>query len=265
MPTELTFAQFTDCHLFADKEQCHHGARVYQNLVAVLKQIKQMPELDFVIFTGDLTQDHSDASYQNFVDAVTESQLTLPLYWLAGNHDEMSSMATYLNRLPFNASKQIESTTWQVMLLNSKSDTPAGIVSTQQLSALTQNINANKFQLLVMHHHAVDVGYFIDRHGLLNQAEFWQQINQHASIKSIACGHVHNALTKYNPNSTYQVPVITCPATSIQFSQTATTVCNANLPAGFRTYQLFSNGKVETSAHYLPINYLSSHDNKPSS
>ena len=251
MKTELNFAQLTDCHLFADKNSCHYGANVYQNLCKVLNQIKQIPALDFLLFTGDLTQDHSDKSYQHFVNAVSESELTLPVYWLAGNHDNIATMTTYLSDAPFTSRKQITSAHWQVTLLNSKSDTPAGTVETTQLQQLMQTAQPNKFQLLVMHHHAVDVGYFIDKHGLTNQSEFWQCVNQIPTVKAIACGHVHNALIRYHPNSDYQVPVIACPATSIQFKQQNHSVESANLPAGFRHYQLFANGELETTEHYI--------------
>lgn len=251
MRVDLTFAQFTDCHLFADKQQQHHGAEVYQNLVAVLKEIKQLPELDFAIFTGDLTQDHSTRSYQNFVDAITESQLTIPIYWLAGNHDEITLMNRFLVNAPFNNAKKIENDYWQVILLDSKSETPAGEVSTKQLNNLQQTIDPDKFQLLIMHHHAADVGYFIDRHGLNNQQEFWQHINRYPSIKAVACGHVHNALMKKHPSSLHKVPVLTCPATSIQFDQSSDTVTNANLSAGFRVHQLCSTGEVRSVYHFL--------------
>ncbi|XQW84181.1 metallophosphoesterase [Thalassotalea piscium] len=251
MNVDLTFAQFTDCHLFADKHQHHLGACVYQNLVDVLKEIKQVPALDFAIFTGDLTQDHSIASYQNFVDAVTDSQLTIPVYWLAGNHDDISQMKHFLVNPPFNNAESIDSEKWQVLLLNSKSDTPAGEVSTAQLASLQSLIHPKKYQILMMHHHAVDLGFFIDKHGLKNQQEFWQTINLYPSIKAVACGHVHNALMKIHPDSTAKVPVLTCPATSIQFDQTADTATSAQLPAGFRIHQLCSSGEVRSVYHFI--------------
>lgn len=251
MSVDLTFAQFTDSHLFADKKQLHHGGAVYQNLVAVLTQIKQISELDFAVFTGDLTQDHTECSYQNFVDAIIDSQLAIPIYWLAGNHDDIAYMNRFLANAPFNNAKHIETPHWQVFLLDSKSETPAGKVSSTQLKQLQLLIDPDKFQILMMHHHAVDVGYFIDKHGLNNQQEFWHHINLYPSIKAIACGHVHNALMKKHPNSLQQVPVLTCPATSIQFDQESATVANANLPAGFGVHQLLTTGEVRSVYHFL--------------
>ncbi|GHE84307.1 metallophosphoesterase [Thalassotalea profundi] len=251
MHVDLSFAQFTDCHLLADKQACHHGAPVYQNLVGVLKEIKQNPQVNFAVFTGDLTQDHSDESYQNFVEAIAESQITIPVYWLAGNHDDRVLLNNFLSEAPFNNAKQIEAKYWQVLLLDSKSETPAGELTKEQFNALHQTINPKKFQMLMMHHHAVDVGYFIDHHGLNNQNDFWQHINLYPSIKAIACGHVHNALMKKHKNSVYQVPVITCPATSIQFDQTASSVVSAGLPAGYRIHQLCSTGEVRSVYHFL--------------
>ncbi len=56
----FVIAQFSDCHLFADKQTKLLGANVWQNLMLVLADIAQRNDIDCVVFTGDLTQDHSE-------------------------------------------------------------------------------------------------------------------------------------------------------------------------------------------------------------
>ena len=66
----IVLAQITDSHLFCDPSGLHHGHNVLENLKKVLQSIHNIAEIELVVFTGDLTQDHTEQSYQNFVDCV---------------------------------------------------------------------------------------------------------------------------------------------------------------------------------------------------
>jgi len=252
----ITFAQISDCHLYADQQAIHYGYDVYANLREVLSVIKKNKAIEFIIFTGDLSQDHSEQSYLNFVAAVNSIAIELPIYFLAGNHDDEEYLNRFLNGKPFVNDKVIELAHWNINLIKSKSESPAGFVDCQKLDNLL-NANksadnaANKFQLLMMHHHAIDVGYFIDKHGLINKAEFWQCLAKIKNVKAIACGHIHNALTITPEVSGYSVPLYTCPATSIQFDPNAETVKNANKGAGYRVFTLHDSGYLDSHAYFI--------------
>jgi len=247
MSTSLTLAQFSDSHLFACPEQKHHGAPVSENLKRVCQHISQDKNIDLVIFTGDLTQDHSEASYQLFVDIVKEFLTHLPIFYLAGNHDDVALLNTYLKGSPFVQKNLIENEYWQFHLINSKSKTPAGTISPLQLANITSETKPDKFQFFFMHHHPKNVDYFIDRHGLENQYHFWDWLENQANVKGIACGHVHRAMT-FNVNiSQCSVPVFTCPATSIQFAKHPNElVAEATSPA-YRTLTFDKDGTIATN------------------
>jgi len=238
----MVIAQFSDCHLFADKSAEHMGANVWQNLISVLASIAKRDNIDCAVFTGDLTQDHTELSYQHFVDAVEQAQLDIPIHFLAGNHDDRQLLTTFLIAPTFEANKTISNDCWQIQLLDSKSDTPSGLVSQESLQALSSRIDKNKFQLLMMHHHPVNVGYYIDKHGLLNQNDFWQTITQlneaNMNIKAIACGHVHRA----SQLSKHAVDIYTCPATSIQFGDTKEKP--SSIVPSYRLFYLESDGII---------------------
>jgi Icc protein len=243
MPRKIfTIAQFSDCHLFADKSAKHFGANVWQNLARVLTDIAARANIDCAVFTGDLTQDHSELSYQYFVEAVVEAKFTVPVYFLAGNHDDQEMLTKYLTAPNFQTNNIISDDFWQVQLIDSKSATPSGLVSEQTLHGLAQRIDNNKFQLLMMHHHPINIGYYIDKHGLLNQQDFWQAVKQlnnpNMNIKAIACGHVHRA----SQLSKDQVDVYTCPATSVQFGDTKEAM--ASLLPSYRLLYLNGNGTI---------------------
>ncbi|MBA6337265.1 metallophosphoesterase [Colwellia sp. BRX8-7] len=243
-------AQISDCHLFSQTDGLHHGANVYHNLVSVLDDIKNQHLVDAIVFTGDITQDHSEKSYQLFVQAVVESDIAIPFYYLAGNHDELELLDKYLSVPPFNREKVFNDKYWQIVLLNSKSETPKGLVTPSDLSAFESIVDDKKHQLVMMHHHPLDVGYFIDQHGLENQAEFWQTINKFSSIKAITCGHVHQALTLYSDQSP-AIPLFTCPATSIQFDTNKSAGASNGQGPGYRVFSLFTDGKIKSDSYFL--------------
>jgi Icc protein len=237
-------AQFSDCHLFADKQAKHLGANVWHNLNWVLADIAQRTTIDCVVFTGDLTQDHSACSYQHFVSAIEHAQFPMPVHFLAGNHDDKSLLTQYLTAPNFVTDKKINSDFWQIQLLDSKSKTPSGMINPQSLQAVSQQMDNSKFQLLMMHHHPINVGYYIDKHGLLEQNAFWHSIatlnKTNRNIKGIACGHVHRAVHM----SKLDVDVYTCPATSVQFGDSKEEV-GSILPS-YRLFYLASNGTIES-------------------
>ena len=238
----FTIAQFSDCHLFSDKSAEHFGANVWQNLTQVLTDIALRDTIDCAIFTGDLTQDHTELSYQYFVEAVVLAEFTIPVYFLAGNHDDKNMIDKYLTAPNFQTHNTINHDFWQLQLLDSKSETPSGLITESALDELPGRIDKNKFQLLMMHHHPINIGYYIDKHGLINQDVFWQTIKQlndeNMNIKAIACGHVHRA----SQLSKDQVDIYTCPATSVQFGDTKETM--ASIMPSYRLLYLNSYGFI---------------------
>ena len=236
----FTLAQFSDCHLFSDKEARHLGANVWKNLNRVLTDIAKRTTIDCVVFTGDLTQDHSEQSYQHFVSAIQKAKIPTAVHFVLGNHDDRVLVTKHLSSPSFDDSKTIDSDFWQIQLLDSKSDTPSGLVSTQHIHLLSQQMNQKKSQLLMMHHHPIDVGYFIDEHGLQSKDSFWQALKAHGNIKGIACGHVHRAVHLSECN----VDVYTCPATSVQFGDTKEDI--GSIEPSYRLFHLASDGSISS-------------------
>jgi len=267
----LVVAQFSDSHLFAQLDGLHHNANVFNNLKRVLTNIAANPTIDYAIFTGDLTQDHSDQSYINFAEAVRAANVDIPVLYLAGNHDDPNLLQQYLVGKPFNCDKKIESEYWQIQLIDSKSVTPAGLISDETLTSLPSLLANNKYKLLMMHHHPIDVGYFIDKHGLENKDDFWQTIaacNTNKNIKAIACGHIHrasvitceiareitcqnNKQSQVSPQKLPSVDLYTCPATSIQFDPSSESVKALAAGPAYRLFYLQQNGTLSSNIVYL--------------
>lgn len=251
----LTIAQISDSHLFADKNAEHCGVNVYQNLKLVLADLAADTSLDAIVFTGDLTQDHTEQSYKNFADLVKQVNIQVPFYFIAGNHDENALLNKHLAGAPFKQDKTINSANWQLLLLNTKSTTPAGIIDNCELERISYiaEIAANNNQHIwcFMHHHPVVMGYFIDRHPLTNAEGFWQVVGKTQAIKGISCGHVHRGQKLCKNIGDIEIPVLTCPATSIQFDPKAETVAALPIGAGYRKLTFFDDGCFESTLHYL--------------
>ena len=88
--------QITDTHLFAEKDETLLGVNTWESYHAVLQAIHASArEVDLVVATGDLAQDHSSAAYQHFAEGI--ASFTAPCVWLPGNHDFQPSMYSTLH------------------------------------------------------------------------------------------------------------------------------------------------------------------------
>ncbi len=83
----ITFAQLSDLHLMPP-----HGCRCwwmtdspFAQLQTAITQLNAIPDLDFVVFTGDLVDQADAASFQQFHTCV--QALNVPYYISVGNHD----------------------------------------------------------------------------------------------------------------------------------------------------------------------------------
>ncbi|WP_371186682.1 metallophosphoesterase [Thalassotalea maritima] len=245
MQSSIQIAQISDCHLYGDIDSLHFGANVYRNLETVFSYLARMAELKLVVFTGDLSQDHSIASYQRFNELVAAAKLPCPVAYVPGNHDDRQLLKQQLTATCITHEQTIHLDEWQILLVDSKSVTPSGEVNSSQrrrIEALTEQPS-----LVFMHHHPMDVGYFIDRHGLNNKQQFWQSVASAPKIRAIACGHVHRG-EEYHYND---VTVFTCPATSIMFARHPNDLLAESTRPGLRLFDLGANDVINSRLVYL--------------
>lgn len=237
----IKLIQFSDCHLFAQPNSLHVGSAVYQNLANTLEDIAQQ-DFDLLIFTGDLTQDHTVDSYHRFVELVNKANFSAPIYWLAGNHDDQAIMAEILVGRCFNAEKYATLGNWHIKLIDSKSATPAGFIAEEELERIKKA--DGKYELLISHHHPIDVGYFIDRHGMQNQAEVKQALALNLNIKGYLTGHVHRAEQLNISIGKREIPVFTCPATSMQFAKDRNNMIAECILPRYHIVSLHDDGRI---------------------
>ena len=111
--------QLTDTHLFAQAQETLLGLPTQLCLQRIIDRILNQPQLpDFIVLTGDLSQDGRAESYAN-LSALLEP-LGLPIYWIPGNHDCVKTMTRSLQAPIFEPDKRFEYQGWQFILLNSQ-------------------------------------------------------------------------------------------------------------------------------------------------
>ena len=241
----LKLAHFTDCHLFANKEGEYFSVNTAKNLAATFEFLSKQ-QLDAAIFGGDITQDHTAESYQLFSELIEHSDLTCPVFWLPGNHDELSEYAAIENTqiLPH---KKLVADGVEVLLLNSKGDTPAGWCTQSHLEELNTLLHETENHVLALcHHHPVPIKGYLDKHILENGPQLLNTLVDSEKVKALIHGHVHNDYSQ----SFREMPVLATPATSIQFSKATPNWQQQNLGPAVRLID-FSRSAFKTEVVWL--------------
>ena len=241
----LKLAHFTDCHLFANREGEYFSVNTASNLAATFEFLATQ-QLDAAIFGGDITQDHTAESYQLFSELLAQSDLTCPVFWLPGNHDEPSEYAAIENTqiLPY---KKLVADGIEVLLLNSKGQTPAGWCAHSHLEELNTHLYETENHVLALcHHHPLPINGYLDKHILENGPQLLNALVNSEKVKALIHGHVHNDYSQ----SYREMPVLATPATSIQFSKATPDWQQKNLGPAVRIIE-FSRSALKTEVIWL--------------
>jgi len=247
----IKLLQITDTHLFEPEDGSLLGVTTLESFQAVVGAVVDA-KLDFsaILSTGDISQDHSDASYQRFADGI--APLKKPCFWLPGNHDHKPGMQSVM------PSEQIVATShlllgeqWQVILLDSQvAGVPHGRLSEQQLALLDEKLtqHSDRYSLVLLHHHPLLVGSaWLDQHTLQDANEFWGVIGKHSNVRGVLCGHVHQDFDVLHQG----VRVIATPSTCVQFKPNSADFALDNQSPGWRTLELTPTGELNVEVGRL--------------
>jgi len=257
---DVRLLQITDTHLFADNERDLLGIKTVNSYEAVIKDAsKYIGQCDAILSTGDLTQDHSIASYLSFSQKI--KRLEAPCYWLPGNHDMQSVMLPSLLKEGIAANKQILTPDWQIILLDSQVEgVPHGHLSEQQLAFLEEKLNEypDKHVLIAVHHHVLPVGAaWLDQHILTNNDEFITLVRRFNNVKAVLSGHVHQAFDTVHEGIRY----LASPSTCVQFKPKSDDFAVDDKQPGYRYLSLQPSGNIETIVERIKTGEFSTDEN----
>ena len=243
--SSLRLAHITDCHLFADTKGEYFGVNTAHYFSQVLAALSEA-QLDAVIFGGDLTQDHTPQSYSVFASLIAESNLSCPVFWVPGNHDDLTELER-ISEGQISAVKYLSTSHLDILLLNSKGPTPAGWCADMHLNELEHTLGqSNNPSLVFCHHHPVPIQGYLDKHMLENGPQLLNRLLDIDSVVALVHGHVHN-----DYHMAFRgLDIFATPATSIQFAKQTNAWQQHDLGPAWRLIEV-ENDKITTEVIWL--------------
>ncbi|RKF18452.1 3',5'-cyclic-AMP phosphodiesterase [Alginatibacterium sediminis] len=241
---DIRLLQVTDTHLFAKDEHNLLGINTSDSYQRVVEEIRHSQQsYDWVLATGDLSQDHSKDSYRRFANITR--QLEKPCFWLPGNHD-FRPHTTALSESGIIDAKHLISEHWQIIMLDTQvTGKPMGLLSSEQLEGLATALQQypEKSVLICMHHQAVPVGSrWLDQHNLKNADEFFQVVAGCSKVRAVLFGHVHQNFEMEHRG----IAFMASPSTCIQFLPLSAHFALDHQQPGWRYITLKSDGTIST-------------------
>jgi Icc protein len=247
----IKFIHITDTHLLDAPEETFHRLNTKENLERVLSEsLRQYSDIDFILFTGDISQTGTVESYALFKSVLQGYEL--PVYCVPGNHDTPKLLQHVIPDAPDRSINVIALGGFSLILLNSwVDDAHHGRVAKRclrQLEAYLKN-SGDQFNIIAIHHPPVLINSkWLDELGLKNQSEFLQVIQKHSENTLLVCGHVHQEIDQLIDGLRLFATPSTChqyEANSEHMSRIA-----AAAPA-YRYVALSINNGIDTKVHYI--------------
>jgi Icc protein len=214
------FIQISDMHLFADPQAQMWGVAPDPTLDRTLDMLlREAPEPDFVLVTGDCSSDGSAESYVRLQAKL--QRLAAPLHYLPGNHDDPALFARLLmgSALPADGKlKQVfETCGWRFVLLDSVvAGTDIGRIGPPQYRWLRETLQARSSlpTVIAVHHNPLPVGSaWLDTMTIEDGAELLHIVDACAQVRLVLFGHVHQEFESVRNHAGY----LSAPSTFFQF------------------------------------------------
>ncbi len=235
----MRVVQFTDCHLFAQKDKTgYSNINPYKSLSQCLQLASQF-QPDLLLCTGDISGDHSAASYRHFLQRLREYVPTIETRVIAGNHDLTHHFDTIMCEHVLCAGTPARLGNWCIHGLDTRHKGAQGKVDEDELLRVEHAIKTrpDAYHLLALHHHPVASNSWMDTHNLINATSFLNWLSTQP-ISAVVHGHTHTAC-----ENTYQHhTILGAPSTCWQWAMTPEFGASSH-SAGFRIIDLPDNGR----------------------
>ncbi|MFN8769454.1 MAG: metallophosphoesterase family protein [Neisseriaceae bacterium] len=184
--------QISDLHFHQDPNHRIFGlVNTNETFLNVLERvIEESP--DFVIATGDLSQDGSIESYKRLNNYL--KKVPCDIYAIYGNHDLPENFDSTLISHNIKKQKYLHTNFGNFIFLSSyKISSDSGLISDKELLDLEQFLQNYDNCIIVIHHHFIELNSIIDDFILENRNQFLDILLKHKNkIKLCITGHVHN-------------------------------------------------------------------------
>lgn len=247
----LSFIQITDTHLLDDPAETMHGVNTRDSFEAVmLDALRRYPEIDFFLFTGDISQTGGRQSYRQFQSVI--EQCDKPVYCVPGNHDTPELLRQVVSASPKDNIETIRLGSIYLILLSSHvAGRHHGAVTPQQLQQLQDFMASSRapLHIIAIHHPpALINSHWLDELGLINRSEVLDVISccNHNSL--LLSGHVHQEVDQQLAN----VRLLATPSTCYQFVARSDSMQREEAPRpAYRYVRLNTNREIHTKVHSI--------------
>lgn len=247
----LRLLQLTDSHLRAAPDGEVKGWRTLDSLAATVEaSLAGEDAPDGILATGDLSQDGSADSYRHLRRLL--GQPGVPVYCLPGNHDHPPTMAAELSAPPFRYCGDHALGRWRLVMLSTwDGDRGGGRLPPAELQRLKEILETctEPHVLVVLHHHPVPVGSWLDKVGLENAADFLRITDGCARVRGMLWGHIHQRYERQRRG----VHMLGTPSTCFQFlPQAPRSDVDPVAGPGWRWLELRPDGRIVTRVGQAP-------------
>jgi len=248
----IKFVHITDTHLLDYAEGTFHGLNTKKSLELVLSESQlRYPDIDFLLFTGDISQTGTEKSYSLFRSVIKRHNL--PVYCVPGNHDTPILLQRIIPSCPDDSINIVSIGKFSIVLINSWVENKHyGMVTPRCLQQLDEHLknSEEKFNVIAIHHPPVLINSkWLDEIGLQNQHEFLQVINKYSRNSLLICGHVHQEIDQQLGN----LRLLATPSTCHQYKANSDSMRRINTPSpAYRSVRLSATDGIDTKVHYIP-------------
>jgi Icc protein len=244
---QLRVLHLSDTHLMGNPAMELLGVKTcesFEVILAMLEDEIRQAHVDFIIHSGDMSQDDTLESYIYFSEKV--KRLGVPIYYVPGNHDNPAVMKQLFPVNNIHEEKHIIHPNWQVVMLNSqKRHAVEGYLDHVQLGFLDESLGKypDMHAIIVFHHQPLPVGaQWLDNLGLTNASELWGVLQKHSNVNTVLFGHVHQEFT----GKVHGIRCMSVPSTCIQFMRQQDHFGLEHIPPGYRWLDLYADGSIQT-------------------
>lgn len=244
--TALKLIQATDLHLGPTADYQCRQFNTLDSFTAVLEALEiNSNDKEILVLTGDLASDSQPEAYQQLNHILLKKKKQV--FWLPGNHDDMSLMHKYLQDYPYQLAYQHEY--WAILMIDSSVVGRAGgEISSQQFQQLEVQLEQlkDKHLLVAMHHTPVSVNSkWLDEHRISNHRRLHAVLAKNGNVKAVITGHIHQQ---------YEVDwggikVFSTPSTCFQFQENSHQFALSTKKPAYRWLELYPDGHIETGIH----------------
>lgn len=260
----VSFVHLSDTHFGPTKEYGRDGKLSYPGAVRVVEIVNHLPvRPDFVIHTGDVTTDPTDAAYA--LAAEVFARLAVPVYFVVGNHDTAVSIRSNLKMGPKTdllddeLSYAFEVKGHRFVVLDARAPDemdPQGLLSAAQLAVVRREVTTGEMPLTFFMHFPIfplnspwmDANMLVVNGGALH--EILRPARER--IKGVFHGHIHQSLQIMKDGICYTA----VPSTFSQFTAWPTDETAVRDPDYLPSYnfvQYLPDGQTIVHQHTFPV------------